>query len=195
MFARGKSALEVSSQLAPAPAWAATSLLWYAIQTSSRHEKTVLARLTELGIDSFLPMYVARHRWKDRTVNVQLPLFPGYLFLRLDIADRLPVLQTSGVVRFVGFGAIATPLPAEEVFSLRDGLSTRLDPEPHPYLKIGRRARVKSGPLQGLDGVIVRRKNKDRFIISLDLIMRSVSVDLSGLDLEPIDMYASKEPQ
>jgi len=166
---------------------ACTSLQWYAVQTSSRHEKSVHSRLSEQGIDSFLPLYEARHRWKDRTVNVQLPLFPGYIFLHMDLANRLSVLQTSGVVRFVGFGTTATPLPTDEVISLRNGLATWLQPEPHPYLKLGQRARVKSGPLKGIEGILLRKKNKDRFVISLDLIMRSVAVEVDSLDLESIE--------
>jgi len=146
----------------------------------------VHTRLTEQGIDSFLPLYETRHRWKDRSVDVQLPLFPGYIFLHLDLANRLSVLQTAGVVRFVGFGTTATPLPSEEIVSLRQGLSSTLQPEPHPYLKLGQKARVKSGPLNGIEGVLLRKKNKDRFIISLDLIMRSVAVEVDSLELEAI---------
>lgn len=177
-----------SSSEAAVPASA--HLHWYAVQTCSRHEKRVHTRLTEQGIDSFLPLYETRHRWKDRSVDVQLPLFPGYIFLHLDLTNRLSVLQTSGVVRFVGFGTTATPLPPEEIVSLRQGLSSALQPEPHPYLRLGQKARVKSGPLNGIEGVLLRKKNKDRFVISLDLIMRSVAVDISALDLEPIETPA-----
>jgi len=186
MFAAGNSA-QYSSPEAGGPA----SLHWYAVQTCSRHEKRVNARLTEQGIDSFLPLYETRNRWKDRSVDVQLPLFPGYIFLHLNLANRLSVLQTSGVVRFVGFGTTATPLPTEEILSLRQGLANSLRPEPHPYLKLGQRALVKSGPLKGIEGVLLRKKNKERFIISLDLIMRSIAVEVDALNLESIAPQAA----
>jgi transcription antitermination factor NusG len=161
-------------------------LHWYAVQTSARHEKRVYQRFVERSVESFLPLYETINRWKDRKVRVQQPLFPGYLFVHLDLADRLNVLQVAGVSRFVNFGGAAIPVPAAEIESLRAGLIGGLRVEPHPYLKVGRRARVKSGPLQGMIGILLRKKNLERFIISLDLIQRSISVEIDAAQLEPI---------
>jgi transcription antitermination factor NusG len=137
-------------------------------------------------VESFLPLYETINRWKDRKVRVQLPLFPGYLFVHLDLADRLNVLQVAGVARFVNFGGTAIPVPTPDIESLRAGLIGGLRVEPHPYLKLGRRARVKYGPLQGMEGILLKKKNKERFVISLDLIMRSVAVEIDVLDLEAV---------
>jgi transcription antitermination factor NusG len=159
---------------------------WYAVQTSARHEKRVYQRFVERSVESFLPLYETVNRWKDRKVRVQLPLFPGYLFVHLDLADRLNVLQVAGVTRFVNFGGVAIPIPAVDIESLRAGLIGGLRAEPHPYLKVGRRARVKSGPLQAMVGILLRKKNLERFIISLDLIQRSISVEIDATELESI---------
>lgn len=161
-------------------------LHWYAVQTSARHEKRVYQRFVERSVESFLPLYETINRWKDRKVRVQLPLFPGYLFVHLDLADRLNVLQVAGVARFVNFGGAAIQVPAADIESLRAGLIGGLRVEPHPYLKVGRRARVKSGPLQGMIGILLRKKNLERFVISLDMIQRSISVEIDAVQLEPI---------
>ena len=161
-------------------------LHWYAVQTSARHEKRVHQRFAERSVESFLPLYETINRWKDRRVRVQLPLFPGYIFAHLDLVERLKVLQVAGVARFVNFGGVAIPVPTAEIESLRAGLIGGLRVEPHPYLKVGRRARVKSGPLQGLVGILLRKKNLERFIISLDLIQRSISVEIDAAELESL---------
>lgn len=160
--------------------------LWYAVQTSARHEKRIHQRFIERSLESFLPLYETISRWKDRKVRVQRPLFPGYIFVHLDLAERLNVLQVAGVAHFVTFGGVAAPVPTPEIESLRVGLLSGLRVEPHPFLKLGRRARVKSGPLQGMVGILLRRKNQDRFVISLDLIQRSVAVEVDAFELQPI---------
>jgi transcription antitermination factor NusG len=124
-------------------------------------------------------------RWKDRRVQLQLPLFPGYVFVHFALRDRLQVLQIPGVAKLVSFNGTPAALPQEEIEALRASLESGVRAEPHPYLTGGRRVRVKSGPLQGMQGVLVRRKNRSRFVISLDLIMRSVAVEVDALELEP----------
>jgi transcription antitermination factor NusG len=161
-------------------------LYWYAVQTSARHEKRVHQRFVERSVESFLPLYETINRWKDRKVRVQLPLFPGYLFVHLDIADRLNVLQVAGVARFVNFGGAAIPVPSADVESLRAGLIGGIRVEPHPYLKVGRRARVKFGPLRGMIGILLRKKNLERFVISLDMIQRSIAVEIDAAQLEQV---------
>jgi transcription antitermination factor NusG len=160
------------------------SAQWYAAYTRSRHEKRVAEQLEQRGVEHFLPLYEATHRWKDRRVCLPLPLFPGYIFLRLQLENRLRVLQIPSVVHLVGSNGNPIAIEAKEIHSLRDGLRSAVHAEPHPYLTVGRRVRVKRGPLQGAFGVLVRKKNKLRFVISIDLIMRSVSVEIDIADLE-----------
>lgn len=159
---------------------------WYAAQTSANHEKRVAEQLNLRAVEAYLPLYTSVRRWKDRRVRLELPLFPGYIFVRLALRDRLQVLQTPSVARIVGFGGQPTPLPEQEIDALRKGLTHDMLIEPHPYLKVGQRVRVKTGPLQGLEGLLLRRKKTSRFVISLDLIMRSVAVEIDTAELEPV---------
>ena len=159
---------------------------WYAAYTSANHEKRVAEQLARRSVEHFLPVYQVVRRWKDRRVKLQLPLFPGYIFVRLALHDRLRVLQTPGVVKLVGFGETPSALPQDEIDALRTSLAVGVRAEPHPYLRVGRRVRVKWGPLAGMEGILKRRKNQDRLVISLELILRSVAVEVSALELEPM---------
>lgn len=160
--------------------------LWYAAYTSANHEKRVAQQLAQRSVEHFLPLYRVVRRWKDRRVHQQRPLFPGYVFVRLALHDRLQVLQVPGVAKLVGFSGSPAALPQDEIEALRASLLNRVRAEPHPYLTVGRRVRVKSGSLAGMEGILVRKKNRDRLVISLDLIMRSVAVEVDGLGLEPL---------
>jgi transcription antitermination factor NusG len=157
---------------------------WYAAYTCANHEKRVRDQLEERAVESLLPLYECVRRWKDRQMRLQVPLFPGYVFVRTALADRLRVLQVPGVVRLVGFNGTPCALPQEEIDAIQNCLGRGCHMEPHPYLHVGRRARVRSGPLRGLEGIILRRKNKTRFVLSFELIMRSVAVEVDGLELE-----------
>ena len=157
---------------------------WFAAYTCAKHEKRVADQLVQRGIEYFLPLYQAVHRWKDRRVQVRLPLFPGYVFVRLDLRDRLRVLQIPSVVRLVGANGHPLPVEGREIQALRKGLTSAVVAEPYPYLTIGRRVRVKRGPLEGTCGILMRKKNNVRFVISIDLIMRSISVEIDIVDLE-----------
>jgi transcription antitermination factor NusG len=159
---------------------------WYAAYTSANHEKRVAEQLSARAVEHFLPSYTSVRRWKDRRVTLQLPLFPGYVFVRMELRNRLQVLQIPGVARLVGFGGMPTPLPQEEIESLRAGLASGVCAEPHPYLNVGRRARIKQGPLAGLEGILLRWKGNWRVVLSLDLIQRSVAVDVDASALEPV---------
>jgi transcription antitermination factor NusG len=160
--------------------------LWFAAYTSANHEKRVAEQLEVRSVEHFLPVYESVRRWKDRRMKLQLPLFPGYVFVRLALRDRLQVLQVPGVAKLVGFNGRPTPLPQGEIDALRTSLTSGVRAEPHPYLRVGRRVRVKRGSLIGLEGVLVRRKNGTRFVISLDLIMRSVAVEIEGSEVEAV---------
>jgi transcription antitermination factor NusG len=158
---------------------------WYAAHVCSRHEKQVARQLEERHVTYFLPVYRSVRRWKDRRKELDLVLFPGYVFVRLDLKDRLRVLQVPSVVRFVSFNGRPAPLPDSEIDALINGLATGVRAEPHPYLKVGHRVRVKYGPLSGAEGIMVRRKDKLRVVLSIDLIMRSVAVEVDEADVEP----------
>jgi len=159
---------------------------WYAAYTSPRHEKRVAQQMEGRQIHCFLPLYKSVRRWKDRRKQLELPLFPGYVFVHMALKDRLQVLQLPGVVQFVNFNGKPAPLPDAEIEALRNGLARNLCAEPHPYLKIGRRVRVHSGPIAGLEGILVRRKDKFRVVLSIHLIQRSVAVEVDEAEIEPV---------
>jgi transcription antitermination factor NusG len=159
---------------------------WYAAYTVPRHEKCVTKQLQEREVECFLPLYRSIHRWKDRRKQVELPLFPGYVFVRIALQHRLRVLQLPGVVHFVSFHGRPAPLLESEINGIRSGLSANICVEPHPYLKIGRRVRIRSGPMAGLEGILKRKKDKFRLVLSIDLIMRSVAVEVDSADIEAI---------
>jgi len=158
---------------------------WYALYTCPRHEKRVAQQIEQHRIACFLPIYRSVRRWKDRRKELELALFPGYVFVRIALPDRLRVLQLAGAVRFVSFNGHPVPLPNGEMESLMSGLSSGVRAEPHPYLQVGRRVQVRSGPLAGAQGILIRRKDKFRVVLSLDLIMRSVAVEVDESDIEP----------
>ena len=159
---------------------------WYAAYTAPRHEKRVAQQMLGYRIDCFLPLYKSIRRWKDRRKQLELPLFPGYVFVRIELGDRLRVLGSPGVVQIVSFNGKPAPLPDAEIEALRSGLIKNAWIEPHPYLKIGRRVRLHSGPMAGVEGIVVRRKDKFRVVLSIDLIMRSVAVEVDEADIEPV---------
>jgi len=157
---------------------------WYAAYVCSRHEKQVVSQLQERKIDCFLPVYRSLRRWKDRRKELELVLFPGYVFVHLDLKDRLRVLQLPSVVRFVSFHGQPAPLPDSEIEILSNGLASGIRAEPHPYLKIGHKVRVRSGPMAGAQGILIRKKDKFRVVLTIDLIMRSVAVEVDEADIE-----------
>jgi transcription antitermination factor NusG len=162
-----------------------TEVHWYAVHTSANHEQRVAKHLAAHGVEHFLPLYSSLRRWKDRRVVLERPLFPGYVFVFIALRDRLQVLRIPGVARLVEFNGIPAALPEEEMQALRTGLQRGLRVLPHPYVAVGRRARIKDGPLAGLEGVVRRAMGNWRVVLSLDLIQCSVSVDMDAINLEP----------
>lgn len=156
---------------------------WYAAYTSANHEKRVAEQLGVREVEHFLPMYESVRRWKDRRVTLKLPLLPGYVFLRMALRDRLRVLQVPGVARLVGFGGLPTALPEEQIELLRIGLTSGVLAKPNPFLTVGRKVRVKSGPLAGMTGILMRRKNGTRLVVSVELIQRSMAIEMDEEDL------------
>ena len=159
-------------------------LQWFAVYTSARHEKTVARQLGQRCIEKFLPLYRSLHRWKDRRKLVDLALFPSYVFVRIEARDKLRVLQVPGVVSLVTFNGQLAALPEQEINALRSGLDRGVYAEPCPYLRVGRRVRVAAGPLAGAEGILVKKKEKCRVVISLDVLMRSVAVEVDSTDVE-----------
>jgi transcription antitermination factor NusG len=159
---------------------------WHAIYTRSRHEKVVAGQLEERGIESFLPLYRTWRRWRDRRKMVELALFPSYVFVRIGVHERLRVLQVPGVVKLVSFNGEPAVLPEPEINALRNGLENQLYAEPHPYLRVGKKVRVVRGPMAGAEGILSRKKDRQRVVISVDVLMRSIAVEVEGADLEAI---------
>jgi len=159
---------------------------WYAIYTCSRHEKVVAKQLKERQIETFLPLYRSWHRWKDRRKQVELALFPSYVFVRIAAHQHLHALQVPGVVSLVSFHGKPAPLPQREIDVLRSGLENQVYAEPHPYLQEGQRVRVVRGPMAGAEGILLRKKEKVRVVISIEVLMRSLAVEVDGSDLEAI---------
>ncbi len=173
----------------PLPFQESRNTRWFAAYTSARHEKTVAQQLTGREIEHFLPLYESLRQWKDRRIRLELPLFPGYVFVRIPIQESLRVLRIQGVVRLVGFGGNPTALADSEIESIRNGLAQHLQLEPHRYLKAGRRVRIRRGPLEGLEGILLRRKNSLRVVVSIDLLMRAVAVEVEAEDIGPTSGY------
>jgi transcription antitermination factor NusG len=157
---------------------------WAAVYTVARHEKVVAQQLQERRIETFLPLYRSLRRWKDRRKEVELALFPSYVFVRISPANKLPVLQVPGVVSLVTFNGAIAVLPEHEINALRNGLDQQVCAEPCPYLKVGKRVRVVRGPMAGAEGILSRKKDRYRFVISVDVLMRSVALEVDASDLE-----------
>lgn len=159
---------------------------WFAAYTTPRHEKAVVRQLDARHVESFLPLYSSVRRWKNGCrVTVDRPLFPGYVFVRVRRRDSVKVLQVPGVLSIVSSGREPAALPSAEIESLRVGLLLRQF-EPHPYLVAGEKVRITAGSLEGMVGVLVRRKNDFRVILTLDLIRQSVSVEIGADEIEPL---------
>jgi transcription antitermination factor NusG len=159
---------------------------WFAAYTFSCHEKRVAQHLSTRHIDFFLPIHRKVNRWKNGLrMLIERPLFPGYVFVKIDCRNRVRVLELPGVLSLVGAGREPTPLPYEEIEGLRRGIHF-LNAEPHPLLKSGEKVFIRKGPLEGMTGIVVRQKNNTRVILTLDLIMKSISVEVAEQDLEVV---------
>jgi transcription antitermination factor NusG len=165
---------------------------WVAVYTVARHEKVIARQFEERSIETFLPLYRSVHRWKDRKKDVELALFPSYVFVRISTNRKLQVLQVPGVVNIVSFNGELAALPEQEINALRNGLDNQLCAEPCPYLRVGKRVRVIRGPMAGAEGILSRKKDRYRVVISVDVLMRSVAVEVDVTDLELIHSSRSQ---
>jgi transcription antitermination factor NusG len=159
---------------------------WYAAYTSANHEKRVAEQMGVRGVEHFLPLYASVRQWKNGRVTLQRPLFPGYVFVRLALREKLRVQQIPGMARLVGFDGRPAALPDEEIETLRTSLNSGMRAEPHPYVSVGRRVRITAGPLAGREGILKRRKGNLRVVLSTELIQRSISVDIDASDVVPV---------
>lgn len=162
---------------------------WYAIQTRYRFERKVTESLQRRGVETFIPLLEEIHRWSDRERSIQIPLFSGYTFARLDLSSKLrkAVLQTAGVIGFVGSGGgeVITPVPSRQLEDLRRLLSHKVPCALSAFLEVGQRVRIRGGCLDGLEGILEQNQGK-RLVISVDSIRRGVAIQIEGYELELI---------
>jgi transcription antitermination factor NusG len=163
------------------------STQWFAVYTSHRHEKRVSEFLVDRDIETVLPLYKVCRQWKKRApVVLELPLFPCYLFVNISRDARGSVLGVPGVLSIVGSPNEPWPLRSCEIEALRLGTKMGMV-EPHPYLKVGEKVRIKNGPMSGIEGILTRKKNGLRFVLTLEVIMRSVVIEVDANDIEIVD--------
>jgi len=167
---------------------AAQDCFWYAIQTRVRFEKKVASQLERKGIEVFLPLLKQVHRWSDRRQTIEVPLFPGYEFVQLHIerGARLQVLQTAGLVGFVSFNGEAIPIPRKQIEDIQQILGRDVPCAMYPFLKPGRKVRIRGGCLDGLEGVMAERDSDKKLFISIEAIQRTLAVQVEGYDIEPV---------
>jgi len=151
---------------------------WYAILTKTGREKNATLLLENSGFECYLPVSKSSRRWSDRTKEIEVPLFPGYLFCRMNPNDRLPVLITPGVVQIVGAGKTPIAIQEHEIAAIKRVASSGLSTMPWPYLQLGQTARIEEGPLQGLSGIVVRIKSGLKLVLSVQLLQRSIAVEI-----------------
>lgn len=160
---------------------------WFAVYTTCRHEKRIAQHLAQRGIEHYLPLYRADRKWRDGSrVTLELPLFPSYIFVRISRSERVSVLSVPGTLTVVG-GTGGTPAPVADaaIEALRAGLQ-QYPIEPHPLLRVGEFARIRSGAFAGMSGIVVRKKSGFRIVLTLEQIMQSVAVELDEDDVEPL---------
>jgi len=159
---------------------------WWALYTRHQHEKVVAEILCAKGFDVFLPLYESIRRWKDRQKVLSLPVFPCYVFVRGGLKRRLQVVTTPGVHTILNHGERVAIIPEAEIEAIRRTRDARFRMEPHPYIRCGDRVRVMRGSLQGLEGILVRKKNQFRLVLSVDMLAKSVAVEIDATDVEPV---------
>jgi transcription antitermination factor NusG len=153
---------------------------WFALQVRTRQEVSIAQQLKGQGYERFLPLYKLRKRWSDRIKEVETPLFPGYLFCRFNPQDRLPILRTPGVIQIVGFNNGPAAVDEAEIQSIQTLVSAGVPHQPWPFLAAGDRVRIESGPLLGLEGILIDVKRSHRLVLSVTLLQRSVAVEIDS---------------
>jgi transcription antitermination factor NusG len=162
------------------------SFRWYALRVRSNFERTVATMVHHKGFEEFLPLYRSSHRWSDRNKTVESPLFPGYIFCRMDPAVRLPILTVPGALYFVGVGKVPVPIDDVEIAAIQKAVLSGLPAEPWEYLNVGQVVRLHAGPLAGLDGILIENRERYRFVVSISLLQRSVAVQVDSSWVTPL---------
>ncbi len=159
---------------------------WYALRTKSRHEKLVRDQLDKRGIEPLLPTVKRLSQWKDRKKEIEVPLFSGYCFVRFSQRERMPVQKTAGVVEIVGSGSRPEPIPEQEIDALRRLMTSVLPYDPHPYLHEGMKVEVVRGPLQGVQGILLRKEKRHRLVLGVRVIQQAAVVEIDVNDVVPV---------
>jgi transcription antitermination factor NusG len=165
----------------------AEEIAWHALYTRHQHEKAITHALSNKGFEVFLPLYSAAHRWKDRSKELLLPLFPCYVFLRGGLERRIDIITTPGIHMLVTSGGHPAVVPDEEIYAVRQLVENAQRVEPHPFLRSGDWVRVKSGPLMGAEGFLVRKKNLFRLVVSVEILGRSAAAEVDASTVERIN--------
>lgn len=159
---------------------------WYAVRVRSQYEDLVSRHLRVRGLEVFLPVYRQRQRWSDRFKEIELPLFPGYVFCQFDPLNRLPVLTVPGVVHVVGTGKNPVAIESSEIAAIRAAVKSGFPALPWPYLEVGEKVRIEEGPLCGVEGILLGFRGHERIILSVTLLQRSVAVEIQQEWARPI---------
>jgi transcription antitermination factor NusG len=163
-----------------------TQHYWYALRVKSNREKLIAQALHQKGFEHFLPLYRTQRKWSDRVKDLELPLFSGYVFCRMDPAYRLPVLTIPGAISFIGIGNTPIPIEEGEITALQTIVRTGVPVLPWPFLKVGQRVRMERGPLRGIEGVVTDLKDSLRLVVSVGLLQRSVAVEIDRDSIAPV---------
>jgi transcription antitermination factor NusG len=159
---------------------------WHAIRVRSRFEYTTASILRDKGYEQFLPLYRSRRRWSDRVKEIDMPLFPGYIFCRFDTSSPIGVLTTPGVVHIVSAGKNPLPVDVHEITALQEICRSGLPLQPWPYLEAGRRVSIERGPLAGTEGVVIEMKGRYRLVVSISMLQRSVAAEIDRDWIRPL---------
>jgi len=158
---------------------------WFAILARSGREKYATMLLENAGFECFLPISKSTRKWSDRMKDIEVPLFPGYLFCRMNPNDRLPVLTTPGVIQIAGIGKMPIPVEEHEIAAVRQIEKSGLSAMPWPYLRVGNTARIEEGPLRGVTGIVVKIKSALKLVLSIELLQRSIAVEIDRNWISP----------
>ena len=171
-----------------------TCATWHALYTRHKHEKTVHQLLTSKGFQTFLPLYQAAHRWKDRTKVLSLPLFPCYVFVQGGLERRLDIMTTPGIHSLVSSAGQPVAVPPEEIDALQRAVDSGLHLEPHPFVRCGEWVRVKAGPLAGVEGILLRKKNLYRLVVSVQILGKAAAVEVDAFLIERLSSNRLNDP-
>ena len=168
---------------------------WYAVRVRSQHEDMVARHLRVRGLEAFLPLYRENRRWSDRFKEVELPLFPGYVFCQFDATCRLPVLTVPGVVHIVGAGKIPLPIDETEIEAIQAAVKSGFPAQPCSFLRMGERVKIEHGPLCGIEGILTGFRGQQRLVLSINLLQRSITVELDGEQVRPLSLKPRSSAQ